>query len=395
MSRSESFVDRLFKIKRAIVREHERAFLLRGGKLTEVLGPGDHSWFDPTDSIEVERHSPGLLHLRSNLAKSIITDHREILERHFVHVETGSDEIALIRDGDRLFEVLGPSSSQLYWKDGNQISTEVVSIGTELTMTDAQRKEVSVLHKRSPYSCSNLLIGNVPDNHRAVLTLDGTRHDVLSPGPYGYWDLGNSMSVTLYDMRPQLIEIGGQEILTKDRVTLRINLTLVLQIVDLGKLLEGSAKWSDHVHRLAQFALRQSCGGRTLDQLLSDKDKMDAEMTANLSPVLEELGLKLTEAGIKDVILPGEIREIMTQVVAAEKRAQANLIHRREETSATRSLLNTAKLMEDNPILLRLKELEVLETVTAQVESLNIYGGFDSVLDKLVRLRDNTPDDGS
>ena len=67
---------------------------------------------------------------------------------------------------------------------------------------------------------------------------------------------------------------------------------------------------------------------------------------------------------INDVILPGEIREILNQVVAAEKRAQANLIHRREETAATRSLLNTARLMEESPILIRLKALETLEKLT-------------------------------
>ena len=71
-----------------------------------------------------------------------------------------------------------------------------------------------------------------------------------------------------------------------------------------------------------------------------------------------ELGVEVGEIGIKDVILPGEVRELLNKVVEAERVAKANLIRRQEETAATRSLLNTSRLMEDNPLLLRLKELE-------------------------------------
>jgi hypothetical protein len=74
-------------------------------------------------------------------------------------------------------------------------------------------------------------------------------------------------------------------------------------------------------------------------------------------------------------------------VVEAEKAAQANVIRRREETAATRSLLNTAKVMEDNPVALRLKELETLEKVTEKIDKLHVYGGLDGVLKDLVKIR--------
>ena len=90
---------------------------------------------------------------------------------------------------------------------------------------------------------------------------------------------------------------------------------------------------------------------------------------------------------IKDVILPGEMKEILNRVVEAEKVAQANLIKRREETAATRSLLNTARLMDENPTLLRLKELETLEKVTEKVDKLTVFGGLDGVLKDVVRIQ--------
>jgi len=98
-------------------------------------------------------------------------------------------------------------------------------------------------------------------------------------------------------------------------------------------------------------------------------------------------GVRVGAIALKDVILPGEMREILNQVVLAEKQAQANLIRRREETAATRSLLNTARLLEENPLLVRLKELETLEKVAEKVDKITVNGGIDSLLTQLITLR--------
>lgn len=74
-------------------------------------------------------------------------------------------------------------------------------------------------------------------------------------------------------------------------------------------------------------------------------------------------GLQPEGVGVKDIVLPGEMKSILAQVVEAGKAAEANVIRRREETAATRSLLDTAQVMEGNPFALRMKELETLERV--------------------------------
>ena len=102
---------------------------------------------------------------------------------------------------------------------------------------------------------------------------------------------------------------------------------------------------------------------------------------------MNALGVEVGAIALKDIILPGEMREIMNQVVSAEKQAQANLIRRREETAATRSLLNTAKLLEDNPILVRLKELETLEKLVEKVDRVTVNGGFEGLLENLIEIR--------
>ena len=128
-----------------------------------------------------------------------------------------------------------------------------------------------------------------------------------------------------------------------------------------------------------------------LDEVLSDRVSVDEQIVDHVRREMGDIGVAVTELGVKDVILPGEMRELLNRVVDAEKTAQANLIRRREETAATRSLLNTARLMEDNPTLLRLKELEALERVTERIGRIDVHAssgeGLNAILDKLVTLK--------
>ena len=98
-----------------------------------------------------------------------------------------------------------------------------------------------------------------------------------------------------------------------------------------------------------------------------------------------ELGLEIASVGIRDVILPGDMKDLMNKVTEARKAAEANLISRREETAAMRSQANTAKLLADNPVLMRLRELEVLEKI-ASAGKLNIILGEKGLADKVVNL---------
>ena len=116
-----------------------------------------------------------------------------------------------------------------------------------------------------------------------------------------------------------------------------------------------------------------------MDTLLADKQGLDTELTALIRAKVPQ-GAEIDSAGVKDIILPGEIRSILTRVVEAEKSAQANNIRRREETAATRSLLNTARVMEENPTALRLKELETLEKVTEKIDKISVYGGLKGLI---------------
>ena len=226
---------------------------------------------------------------------------------------------------------------------------------------------------------------------RACSIVEGRLVERLAPGRHAFWTVGRKIEVKRLDLRPQAVEITAQEMLTKDRIALRVTLTAFRRIADPERVVNAVPDVDAWLYRLVQFAIRESVASRTLDEVLSAKNALDAELRAYVRERVAETGIEVTELGVKDVILPGEIRELVNKVVEAERTAKANLIRRQEETAATRSLLNTAKLMEENPLLLRLKELESIERLVEKVGRIDLHAGdgagFDALLTKLVRLK--------
>jgi regulator of protease activity HflC (stomatin/prohibitin superfamily) len=167
------------------------------------------------------------------------------------------------------------------------------------------------------------------------------------------------------DLREASLDVGGQEIMTADKVTLRLNAVITYRVTEARRAVSATDDARQALYREAQLALRAVVGARDLDALLADKDVVARETEALLGRRAGELGLEVLSAGIRDVILPGDMKDLMNKVTEARKAAEANLVTRREETAAMRSQANTARLLVDNPLLMRLRELEALEKIAA------------------------------
>jgi regulator of protease activity HflC (stomatin/prohibitin superfamily) len=139
------------------------------------------------------------------------------------------------------------------------------------------------------------------------------------------------------------------------------------------------------LYREAQLALRAVVSTRDLDSFLTDKDAVTAEFEQHVGQRAGDLGLEIVSVGVRDVILPGDMKDLMNKVTEAKKAAEANLIARREETAAMRSQANTARLLADNPTLMRLRELEVLEKVATSGD-LKVVLGEKGLADRVVNL---------
>ena len=370
----------MLMLKRVQVALYERALVYRDRNLERVLAPGKY-WLLGR-GLEVQIYDVSKAEIDLPRADVLVAEARATLESYVQIVELGDREVGLIYKKERLTGVLSPGTRQLYWRGPVSVRVEVRDISTDC-MLDAPTARVLLRALGTAALTSNVGVAEVPDSSVGLLIVDGELREVLKPGVAAYWKYQRNVRVELVDLRLQTLEVAGQEILTRDKVSLRLNLTALWQVTDAVKARSVVSNAADYVYKELQLALREAVGTRTLDELLADKGAVDREVAASAAR-LEASGLAVRSVGVKDVILPGDMKAILNQVVEAEKVAQANLIRRREETAATRSLLNTARLMEENPTLLRLKELETLEKVTEKVGSLTVYGGLEGVLKNMV-----------
>jgi regulator of protease activity HflC (stomatin/prohibitin superfamily) len=377
-------------LKRVTIAQHERGLLFRNRSFVRVLVPGVYTMFDPLKRVDVQVFDVTVAEFTHPRSDVLVKDSRLALEAHVQIVELGDREVGLVYKNGRLLSVLAPGKRQLYWRGPVDVRVEVRDIAREFAL-DANTARVLT----SPAVRGAALSGvadaistvEVPDTAVGLLIVDGAMREVLQPGLAAYWKFQRQIKVEIVDLRLQAMEVAGQEILTRDKVSLRVNLTALWQVLDAVKARASLANFVEHVYKELQFALREAVGARTLDELLGDKGALDREIGAHVAGKVEAYGIAVRSVGVKDVILPGEMKTILNQVVEAEKVAQANVIRRREETAATRSLLNTARLMDENPTLLRLKELETLEKVTEKIDKLTVFGGLDGVLKDVVRIK--------
>lgn len=377
------------QFKRVQVKKNERGLLLRDGDFERVLQPGTHWLFAALGTLRVETFAleqPAFAH---PLAEYLLAREPEVVAAEFVRVELGETEVGLRSENGVLVEVLAPGSRRLYWKALVDVRVEVIDIAAsaEVPAGVAARLVQTQLRQRGVAGLAGVLQVQVPEHSAGVLSVDGKLERLLPPGSYAFWKFNRNVSVEAFDLRLQAIEVTGQDILTRDKVSLRLNLSATFRYTDVLEACRKLSKPAEHLYRELQFGLRAAVGTRTLDELLENKTVIDDVVTAFVRSRLSAWGLELESAGVKDIVLPGEMKTILAKVVEAGKTAEANVIRRREETAATRSLLNTAKVMEDNPVALRMKELETLERVAERIDRISVIGGLDQVLNGLVKLR--------
>ena len=378
-------------MKTFVIAENQRGLLVRDGRLVRVLEPGLHRfwlWNSRRDQVVIDVASGACV---SPLVDGIEKRHPELAEAYFEIVRPEQGQVAVVRlDGQARLIVRGGDVARV-WKVLEAVTVETIDVEAEPKLTKRQLTELmgaTVYGRALPAPVQAV---TVAEAQSAIVLFDGEIFETVGPGRFGYWQVGRTVTSKALDTRPAPLEVTAQEILTKDRISIRVTLTSFVQVTDVEKAALGTPDYQEYVYKLVQFAVREAVAGRTLDELLNDRVKVDKEVVGHVRRELGDIGVRVTELGIKDVILPGEMRELINRVVEAEKVAQANLIRRREETAATRSLLNTAKLMADNPLLLRLKELEALERVTEKIGRIDVTAGsgegLEVLTNRLVRLQ--------
>jgi regulator of protease activity HflC (stomatin/prohibitin superfamily) len=369
--------------RRILVGDNERVIVIRKRRFQTILAPGEYWMWTFGRVVELERHNVRELVFSSEWSDYIANERADVVAAHFTLVETSDSQVAVVYLDGRVSRVIGPSKRVLFWRGPVVVSAEPIDARST---PDVPARLVPALARLGAREAL-VTFTAVDEGRRGLLYIDGKLVRELPAGTYGFWNAVVTPRVDIVEMRLQTLEVSGQEILTKDKVTLRVNVSAVFEMVDATRARSSVKDACEHLYRTLQIAVRQTLGKRTLEEVLAEKADIDVAVSAEVRREMQEYGVRVGEIALKDIILPGDIREILNQVVTAEKQAQANLIRRREETAATRSLLNTARLMEENPLLVRMKELETLEKIADKVEKITVVGGFDELLERTVTLR--------
>lgn len=373
----------MFWTRRVVIGDAERGLVYRNRRFERVLVPGVYRLFAWRDKLEVVVHDIRDPAYAGNDVDALIAALGDRLADTFVLADIGMDEVGLVSKNGRLEDVLAPGVRALYWRGLVRVDVDKASLAEDLRVSPEVARRLRQLGMLARVA----VVLEVPAESAGLVFVDNTLVEVLGAGSYAFWNFRKNVAVETIELRVQSMEVSGQELLTRDKVSLRVNLAASWRVTDPVAARTQVAKYGDYVYRELQYGLRKAVAARTLDELLGDKATLDAEIFGHVCGRVEALGIEVLGVGVKDVILPGEMREILNGVVQAEKLAQANVIRRREEANATRSLLNTAKLIEQSPVLMRLKELEALEKVTEKIDRLTVFGGLDGVVRQLVELK--------
>ncbi len=361
-------------MKRVIVPNNFVGLVFRNENLVRVLTAGTY-WLFFGEKVEMYDQSKLFLPAQ-NL--NVLLQHADLAALLQV-AELRDHEIGLLFRDNVFSNVLGPGK-YAFWNGATvfamvKADTGNIHIGGEVDKALLEKALLQPFVRKV----------EVASHEKGILFIDGKAGDILEPGTYYWWKNATTIGVLKADMRRVTVDVPGQEVLTKDKAQLRINFTVQYRVTDIRKALIDNREYERQLYVQMQLVLRELVGRLSFDELMENKAQLAGQVLAETVEKARELGVELIAFGVKDIILPGDIREIMNQVLVAEKRAQANIITRREETASTRSLLNTAKLMEENPTLMKLKEMEYLEKIAEKFHSISLNGG-DQVLDQLKQL---------
>ncbi len=360
------------------IRSYEMGLVFRDREFRGLLAAGTHWLVDLLGKTRVEvvsQRAPWLVHEQLDMiVKSGALNGRALV------LDLKDHERALVWIDGRFSHIL-PPGLHAFWMGLRDVRVELVDANS----VRFEHKELAAIITRGAEISRALDVCQIENGHAGVLLVDGKYVETLPPGRYALWKNVATVKVVTVDLRETTADVCGQEIMTADKVTLRVNANVTYRIVDARKAVSSTDDARQALYRETQLALRAMIGAIELDAFLAGKETISREIEQSVRGRAGDLGLEIASVGIRDVILPGEMKDLMNKVTEAKKAAEANLISRREETAASRSQANTAKLLVENPTLMRMRELEVLETI-ASAGHLKVVLGEKGLADRVTNL---------
>lgn len=194
---------------------------------------------------------------------------------------------------------------------------------------------------------------------RGLLYRDGRFVRVLEPGRYQFWTW-ERVRVDRVNLRQTSDVIAGQEILTSDKIEVRVSVIAQYAVADPLLAITAVESYTEQLYQDIQLSLRSAVAGRTIEALLEAREEIGVGLLAEVAPLALSYGVTLRRIGVRDIVLPGTVRAVFLKEVEADRSGRADLIKARHEHAAARARANTAKVLTESPGMLRLQELDAL-----------------------------------
>lgn len=267
----------------------------------------------------------------------------------------------------------------------------------------------------------------IKDTHRGLYYEDGKLTKVLEAGRYKIPPRRRllkrlpTVECLLVDVRERELTIKGQEILTSDKVAIRVSILVQFRVTDPKAAIHTVDNFEDRLYTDVQLAARRSLASMTLEEILTNRNRLSEEILSDVKESATGYGVTIRRADVKDLIFPGNLQEIMNRVLAAERNSQAQLVeartraeveqiqaqssaevvrreaeaeaaarrvreqadseavqaHAAAESRAYEERVKAAEALEGHPALLRMAELETLRELARNANA-RLYLGFDA-----------------
>ena len=214
-------------------------------------------------------------------------------------------------------------------------------------------------------------IRQIAEYERGILFQFGKFKRILNPG----WNVVLPVIQTYQkiDIRTKAVDVPEQDAITKDNVSIRINAVIYYKVFDASKAVIAVERYQYAVSQLAQTTMRNAVGAVSLDELLTERDKISTEICSIIDAATDPWGIKVENVELKDIKLPGEMQRVMAKVAEAEREKQAVITKSKGEEESAAHLANAAQIMASTPGALHLRTLSTLNDISSDQSNTIIF----------------------
>lgn len=214
-------------------------------------------------------------------------------------------------------------------------------------------------------------VKQIDEYERGILFTCGRFSKILGPGWHVVYPIFQSFKKV--DVRTKAVDVPAQEAITKDNVSVKINAVIYYKVYDASKAVINVEDFRYAVSQLAQTTMRNAVGSVTLDELLSQREKISTEICNIIDKETDPWGIKVENVELKDVSLPEEMKRVIAKVAEAEREKQAVITKAAGEVEASENLAKAASIMSSTPGALHLRTLATINDISSDQSNTIIF----------------------